>query len=140
MRLANGKMIFPLLAAMVVALMNVSSLYAEEKSWKDETVLVSPQGGQVAVRGVKEPEKILYQNQDAQLAIEWAMGHARVTLVQAGKYRVDDSINAPRDGVRLIIDQGAVIEMNLDADPKTNLGFRSSLGPMAQQLVPIVCI
>jgi hypothetical protein len=124
---------------MVVGLLNVSSMHAAEKSWKDDTMLVSKQGGQTVVQGAKG-DKVLFKNKDAQLAIEWAMGNARTTVVQAGKYAVNDSIDAPRDGVTLIIDQGAVVEMNLDANPKTNLGFRSRLGPMAQQLVPIIYI
>jgi len=124
---------------MVIALAGVSSLGAEKTSWKDETMLVSKQGDQTVVQGVKG-DKVLFKNKDAQLAVEWAMANARTTLVQAGKYVVNDSIDAPRDGVTLIVDQGAVIEMNLDADPKTNLGFRSRLGPMAQQLVPIIYI
>jgi len=126
-------------AALILGLVTPWSLQAGEKPWQDETVLVSKQGDQTVVQGVKG-DKVLFKNKDAQLAIEWAMGNARVTVVQAGKYMVDDSIDAPRDGVTLIIDQGAVIEMNLDADPKTNLGFRSRTGPMSQQLVPMIYI
>ncbi|MDP6545834.1 MAG: hypothetical protein QGH60_17765 [Phycisphaerae bacterium] len=128
-----------LLAVVAVGLVSASSLGAEKKSWEDETVLVSRQGDQTVVRPVKG-DKVLFKNKDAQLAIEWALANARTTLVQAGSYMVDDSIDAPRDGVTLIIDQGAVIEMNLDADPKTNIGFRSRLGPNAQQLAPIIYI
>ena len=128
-----------LLVAMVIALTSASALNAAEKSWKDETVLVSKQGDQAVVRKMNN-DKVLFQNKDAQLAVEWAMSNARATLVQAGNYMIDDSIDAPRDGVTLIIDQGAVIEMNLDADPKTNIGFRSRLGPNAQQLAPIIYI
>ena len=139
-------MIFPnaqsktfLLAAMFVGLATVPSMSGDAKSWQDETVLVGKQGDQTVVKGMNG-EQVLFKNKDAQLAIEWAMGNARTTVVLAGKYMVDDSIDAPRDGVTLIIDQGAVIEMNLDAEPKTNLGFRSSQGPMAQQLVPMIYI
>lgn len=128
-----------LLVAMVIALTSASALNAAEKSWKDETVLVSKQGDQAVVRKMNN-DKVLFQNKDAQLAVEWAMANARTTVVQAGKYTIDDSIDAPRNGVRLIIGQGAVIEMNLDADPKTNIGFRSRLGPNAQQLAPIIYI
>jgi hypothetical protein len=139
-------MIFPnaqsktfLLAAMFVGLATVPSMSGDAKSWQDETVLVGKQGDQTVVKGMNG-EQVLFKNKDAQLAIEWAMGNARTTVVLAGKYMVDDSIDAPRDGVTLIIDQGAVIEMNLDADPKTNLGFRSRTGPMSQQLVPMIYI
>jgi pectin methylesterase-like acyl-CoA thioesterase len=105
-----------LLTAVVLGLVSVPSLGAEKKSWKDDTMLVSKQGDQTVVRKMKG-DKVLFKHKDAQLAVEWAMANARTTLVQAGKYVVNDSIDVPRDGVTLIIDQGAVIEMNLDADP-----------------------
>jgi hypothetical protein len=139
MKNANAKSKCLLLTAMVIALAGAPGLSAEKKSWKDETVLVSKQGDQTVVRKIKG-DKVLFKNKDAQLAVEWALGNARTTLVQAGSYVVNDSIDVPRDGVTLIIDQGAVIKMNLDANPKTNLGFRSKLGPLAQQLVPIIYI
>ncbi|NQT38569.1 MAG: hypothetical protein HQ581_13820, partial [Planctomycetes bacterium] len=123
MRNTNAKSIPLLLTAMIVGVLNVPNLFAAKKSWKDDTALVSKQGDQTVVRKMNG-DKVLFQNKDAQLAVEWAMGNARTTLVQAGKYVVNDSVDAPRDGVTLIIGQGAVIEMNLDADPKTNIGFR----------------
>ena len=103
-------------------------------------MLVSLRDENTAVCSAAEQGKVLFQNKDAQLAIEWAMANAATTLVTPGHYVTNDSIDAPRDDITLIVDQGAVIEMNLDADPKTNLGFRSRLGPMAQQLVPIIYI
>ena len=128
-----------LLTATVIALAGAVGLSAEKKSWKDETMLIGKQGDQTVVQGLKG-DKVLFKNIDAQLAIEWAMANARTTVVQAGKYMVDDSIDAPRDGVTLIVDQGAVIEMNLDADPKTDIGFRSPRHPNSQQLAPIIYI
>ena len=46
MRIADAKSKSFLLTAIVVGLVNVSRLYAGEKSWKQDTVLVSPQGDQ----------------------------------------------------------------------------------------------
>lgn len=123
MKITNAKSKSFLLAAMVVGLVEVQSLFAEEKSWKDETVLVSPQGDQTVVRPF-EGDKVLFQNADPQLAIEWAMANARTTVVLAGKYVISDSIGIPRDDVTLIIDPGAVISLNPDETGHTYIGFR----------------
>ncbi len=103
----NTNMIFPnaqskpfLLAAMFVGLATVPSMSGAAKSWQDETVLVGKQGDQTVVKGLNG-EQVLFKNKDAQLAIEWAMGNARTTVVLAGRYMVDDSIDAPRDGLRM---------------------------------------
>ncbi len=117
-------------ATMVIALVTVPGLSAEKKSWKDETVLISPQGDQTVVRPF-EGKKILFKNADPQLAIEWGMANARTTVVLAGKYVVSDVIDIPRDGVTLIIDQGADILLN----PKTKHtsitpGFRGRNGKL----------
>jgi len=85
MKIVNAKVKSFLLTAMVVGLMNLSSLSAAEKSWEDETVLVGKQGDQTVVRKMKG-DKVLFQHKDAQLAIEWAMSNARTTVVQAGRY------------------------------------------------------
>ena len=114
MRNASSKLKSLLLTAMVIGLMSVSSLCAEEKSWKEETVLISPQGDQTVVRSF-EGDKILFQNADPQLAIEWGLTNARTTVVLGGKYVVSDRIDIPRDDVTLIIDKGAEISLN----PKT---------------------
>ena len=130
MKITNAKSKSLLLAAMVVGLVSVSSLCAEEKSWKDETVLVSPQGHQTVVRRF-EGDKVLFMNADPQLAVEWGLTNARTTVVLAGKYVVSDVIDIPRDGVTLIIDQGAEISPN----PKTEHtsitpGFRGRNGKL----------
>ena len=118
------------LAAMVIALVSVSSLSAAEKSWEDDTVLISPQGDQTVVQAFKG-KKVLFKNADPQLAIEWGMANARTTVVLAGKYVASDRIDIPRDGVTLIIDQGAEISLN----PKTKHtsvtpGFRGRNGKL----------
>ncbi len=112
------------------------------ESWKAETVLVSKKGDLTVVRGFKEPEIVLYQHKDAQLAIEWAMAKARTTVVLAGEYMTNDSIDAPRDGVTLIIDQGASIKLDPNAKAKSNLTFRSSSsrGKYSQQIVPLIWV
>ncbi len=125
---ANAKPISFLLTAIVVGLVNVSSLCAEKKSWKDETVLISRKGDQTVVQPF-EGDKILFKNADPQLAIEWGMANARTTVVLAGKYVLSDVIDIPRDAVTLIIDQGAEILLN----PKTKHtpitpGFRGRNG------------
>ncbi len=53
MRNPNAKSRILLLTAMVLGLVDVSSLFAEEKSQKDKTVRISPQG-----------DKILFKNSD----------------------------------------------------------------------------
>ena len=126
------------MAVAVLAMVALSGAApAAEENWKNDTMLVSLRGENTAVCRVAQPDKVLFQNKDAQLAIEWAMANATTTVVQAGKYVVNDSIDAPRDGVTLIIDQGAVIEMNLDADPKTDISFRPA---GSQHLAPIIYI
>jgi len=124
---ANVKLIVLLIVA-AAALANESNSSAEEKSWKDETVLVSRQGDQTAVRPF-ERDKVLFQHADPQLAIEWAMGAARTTLVMAGKYIVADVVDVPRDGVTLILDRGADILLNPETEhtPITP-GFRGRDG------------
>ena len=68
------------LAAVFVGLVNVSSSNAEEKSRKDETVLVSPQGDQTVVQVFKR-KKVLSKNADPQLAIEWASDGVLINTV-----------------------------------------------------------
>ena len=96
--------------------------------WEKETALVSRQDTETVVRRHGSDE-ILYKNPDPQLAIEWGMAIARNTIVLAGKYVMADRIDVPRDGVTLIIDQGAEISPK----PETTFtspspGFRSSNG------------
>jgi len=123
MKNAGTKLTGLLLATMVITLVSASSLYAETKSWKDETVLISPQGDQTVVRPVKG-DKILFKNADAQLAVEWGLANARTTVVLAGKYVISDRIDIPRDDVTLIIDQNAEISVNPDTSKHTYIGFR----------------
>ena len=128
MTIVNAKSKSVLLAAMVVGLVHVSSLYAAEESWEDDTVLVSPQGDQIVVQAFKG-RKVLFKNADPQLAIEWGLANARTTVVLAGKYVMADRADVPRDDVALIIGQGAEISL----DPKTTHtsvtpGFRGRNG------------
>ncbi|MHC4176266.1 MAG: sialidase family protein [Planctomycetota bacterium] len=64
---------------MVVGLVRASSLHAEEKSWKEDTVLISPQGTQTIVRPL-EADNILFRNSDPQVAKEWGMANARTAV------------------------------------------------------------
>ncbi|MHC4175922.1 MAG: hypothetical protein ACYSWU_00340 [Planctomycetota bacterium] len=123
-----------LLAAVFVGLVSVPSLSAGAESWKEETVLISPQGDQTTVRSLKG-DKVLFQNADPQLAMEWGLANARATLVLAGKYVVSDSVDIPRDDVTLIIDQGAEISLNPRTEHKTDIGFRPA---GSWQLVPLI--
>ena len=130
MTIVNAKSKSFLLAAMVVGLLNVPGLGADANSWQDETVLISPRGNQTLVRPVKG-DKILFQNADPQLAIEWGLANARTTVVLAGKYVLSDRIDIPRDNVTLIIDRDAKISLN----PKTEHtpitpGFRARSGEL----------
>jgi len=130
MKNVNAKSKSVLLTAVVIALVSVSSLCAGEKSWKEETALISRQGDQTVVRPL-EGDKILFKNADPQLAMEWGMANARTTVVLAGKYVVSDRIDIARDDVTLIIDEGAEISLN----PKTKHtsvtpGFRGRNGKL----------
>jgi hypothetical protein len=96
--------------------------------WKDTTVLVSPQNAETVVRHPGS-DTILFKNTDAQLAIEWGMANALNTVVLAGKYVVSDRIDVPRDGVTLIIDQGAEISPKPDTEfTSPTPGFRGRNG------------
>lgn len=134
MRNVNAKSNFLLLTTMFLGLLNVSSLSAEQASWKQETVLVSGQGDQTVVRSFVG-DKILFRNADPQLAIEWALTSARTAVVLAGRYAVSDSIDIPRDDVTLIIGQGAEISLNPKTEHKTDIGFRPA---GSWQLVPLI--
>ena len=126
---------------LAVAILTGAALAAEE-NWKNDTMLVSLRDENTAVCRAANPDKVLFQNKDAQLAIEWAMANATTTVVTPGHYVTNDSIDAPRDGVTLIIDQGASIKVDPNAHHKTNLTFRSSSsrGKYSQQLVPVVYV
>jgi hypothetical protein len=119
MRNTNAKSTSLLLTAVVIGLLSGSSLSAGAKSWKDETVLILPQGDQTIVRAF-EGDKTLFQNADPQLAMEWALTNARTAVVLAGKYVVSESVDIPRDDVTLIIDQGAEISLNPQTEHKTD--------------------
>ena len=134
MRNPNAKARILLLAATFAGIVNVSGLSAVAKSWEEETVLISTQRDQTVVRPVKG-DKILFQNADPQLAMEWAMTNARTTLVLAGKYVVSESVDIPRDDVTLIIDRGAEISLNPQTEHKTDIGFRPA---GSHQLVPLI--
>jgi hypothetical protein len=81
---------------------------SRDEKWKKETMLVSPKGDQTVVRSCAN-RKILFQNADPQLAIEWGLANARTTVVPAGKYVISDRVDIPRDDVTLIIDKDAGI-------------------------------
>lgn len=59
------------------------------------------------------------------------MTNARNTIVLAGKYSLSDRIDNPRDGVTLIIDQGAEISKMPDTNfTSPTPGFRSRNGTL----------
>ena len=117
-------------AVIALGLISAPSLNGEEMPWDQETVLVSPRGTETAVRALRG-EKVLFQNADPQLAIEWAMTHARVTVVLAGEYLALDRIDIPRDGGTLIIDKGAKIALNGDSEhTSVTSGFRGRDGKL----------
>ena len=119
-----------LLATAVIAPVDVSSLRAQTKSWKAETMLASRRGDQTVVRTF-EGDKILFKNADPQLAIEWGLANARTTVVLAGKYVASDVIDIPRDGVTLIIDQDAEILLNPETKHTSiTPGFRGRNGKL----------
>ena len=71
---------------------NVTPASRDEK-WKQETMLVSPEGDQTVVRSCAD-RKILFQNADPQLANEWGLANARTTVVLAGKYVISDRVDS----------------------------------------------
>jgi len=113
MKILNAQSKSLLLTTMVVGLLNVPSLSAAEKSWKDDTMLVSKQGDQTVVRPL-EGDKILFKNADPQLAVEWAMANARTTVVQAGKYTINGTIDVPRPN--LAADSKLAAKIGSDAE------------------------
>jgi len=137
MRNTNAKSSLLLLTAMFAGLVNVPSLRAAAKSWKEETVLISRQGDQTVVRPF-EGDKTLFKNADPQLAVEWGLTNARTVLVLAGKYVVSDCIDIPRDDVTLIIDRGAEVSLNPKTEHKADIGFRSPRHPGYWTLVPLI--
>jgi len=128
MRTANATPIPALLAMMALGLLDSRSSYAGEKSWQDQTVLVSPEGGQTVVRSF-DGARVLFKNADPKRAMEWGMGNARNTIILAGKYVAPDVIRIPRDDVTLVIDQNVDISLNPETDhtPITP-GFRGRDG------------
>ncbi|MCX6034938.1 MAG: SUMF1/EgtB/PvdO family nonheme iron enzyme, partial [Chloroflexi bacterium] len=96
---------------------------SRDEKWKKETMLVSPEGDQTVVRSCAD-RKILFQNADPQLAIEWGLANARTTVVLAGKYVISDRVDIPRDDVTLIIDKDAEIAVSPDITRHTYIGFR----------------
>jgi hypothetical protein len=121
MKHVNVKSKYLLLTAVILGLVSVPSLSAEKKSWQDETVLVGKQGDQTVVRKMKG-DKVLFQHKDAQLAIEWALGNARTTVVQAGKYTINDTIDVPRPNLTLVVAEGAVIMLAADSKLAAKIG------------------
>ena len=57
---------------LAVAILTGATLAAEE-NWKNDTMLVSLRDENTAVCRAAEPDKVLFQNKDAQLAIEEAI-------------------------------------------------------------------
>ena len=112
------------LALLTFALL-VQSAHAD---WKGSTVLLAPQNAETVVRRPGN-DAILFKHTDSQLAIEWGMANARNTVVLAGTYVVSDRIDVPRDGVTLIIDQGAEISPKPGAEfTSPTPGFRGRNG------------
>ena len=89
--------------------------------WQDDTALVSQQGDQTVVKSAKDG-KALFQNKDAAVAIEWAMANARTTVVQAGKYTINDTIDVPRPNLTLVVAEGAVIVLAADSKLAAKIG------------------
>ena len=116
-------------STIVLALLAFGLLVQSAHSnWRDSTVLVSPQDAETVVRH-PDSDTILFKNLDPQLAIEWGMANADNTVVLAGKYVVSDRIDVPRDGVTLIIDQGAEISPKPGAEfTSPTPGFRGRNG------------
>jgi hypothetical protein len=96
---------------------------SRDEKWKKETMLVSPKGDQTVVRSCAN-RKILFQNADPQLAIEWGLANARTTVVLAGKYVISDRVDIPRDDVTLIIAKDAEIAVSPDITRHTYIGIR----------------
>ena len=72
-------------------------------AWEDETHLISKDGTESVVRGLKN-EAILFRHKDPQKCVEWGMSNGLNTIVLAGEYIFDDRIDVPRPGVTLIVD------------------------------------
>ena len=104
---------------------------AAEKSWKDQTVLVSQEGAETVVRALAG-KKVLFKNADPQLAIEWAMANALTTVVLAGQYVVNDAVDIPREDVTLIIAEGAELSLNRETEDS------ATTFPPHKHIVPLI--
>lgn len=87
-------------------------------NWEDQTHMVSKEGQECVVRGLKN-DTVLFRHEDPQLCVEWGMSNGLNTIVLAGEYIFDDRIDVPRPGVTLIVDQGAVFKLNPDTKHST---------------------
>jgi hypothetical protein len=87
-------------------------------NWEDQTHMVSKDGQDCVVRGLKN-DTVLFRHKDPQMCVEWAMSNGLNTIVLEGEYIFDDRIDVPRPGVTLIVDRGAVFKLNPDTKHST---------------------
>lgn len=104
-------------------------------AWEDETHLISKDGTESVVRGLKN-EAILFRHKDPQKCVEWGMSNGLNTIVLAGEYIFDDRIDVPRPGVTLIVDKGAVFKLNPDTKHST-ISFKAS-NPDYWGMIPFI--
>ncbi len=104
-------------------------------AWEDETHLISKDGTESVVRGLKN-EAILFRHKDPQKCVEWGMSNGVNTIVLAGEYIFDDRIDVPRPGVTLIVDKGAVFKLNPDTKHST-ISFKAS-NPDYWGMIPFI--
>jgi hypothetical protein len=104
-------------------------------AWEDETHLISKDGTESVVRGLKN-EVILFRHKDPQKCVEWGMSNGLNTIVLAGEYIFDDRIDVPRPGVTLIVDKGAVFKLNPDTKHST-ISFKAS-NPDYWGMIPFI--
>ena len=104
-------------------------------AWEDETHLISKDGTESVVRGLKN-EAILFRHKDPQKCVEWGLSNGLNTIVLAGEYIFDDRIDVPRPGVTLIVDKGAVFKLNPDTKHST-ISFKAS-NPDYWGMIPFI--
>jgi hypothetical protein len=84
-----------------------------------------------AVRAVDgKTGQVLFENEDPRVVIEWALANKPITIVQPGMYTVPGMITVPRDGVSLIVSEGAEIRQDPDIVPDPMPGGRGDYRPL----------
>lgn len=82
-----------------------------------EYVRVTPEKNDIAVKDGASG-KVLFTDADALKAFEWAMMNSPITVIGEGTYKINSPVSIPRPGISLIIDEKAVVNLNINDLPR----------------------